>query len=107
MDLEIFQAFGKIWDWFGNVYVLEITTVQICLTLYCKSKFSSRFITVHKVANQKTDILIIFWNAVFKPSSFIRHDLDVVVVCDGIFVSAERGWDVKAGHCGQWAAGLL
>ena len=71
--------------------MLEITIVQICLTLYCKSKFSSRFITVHKVANQKTDILIIFWNAVFKPGSFIRHDLDVVVVCDGIFVSAERG----------------
>ena len=72
--------------------MLERTTVQICLTLYCISKFSSRFITVHKVANQKTDILIIFWNAVFKPGSFIRHDLDVVVVvCNGIFVSAERG----------------
>ena len=34
----------KFWNWFGNVSVLEITTVQIWLTLYCKSKFSSRFI---------------------------------------------------------------
>ena len=43
------------------------------------------------MAYQKTDILIIFWNAVFKPGSFIRHDLDVVVVVDGIFMGAERG----------------
>ena len=38
-----------------------------------------------------TDIVIIFWNAVFTPGSFIRHDLDVVVVVDAIFVGVETG----------------
>ena len=52
------------------------------------------------------DIFIIFWNAVFKPGSFIRPDLDVVVlVVDDILVGVDRGCDIQAGHCGQWAAG--
>ena len=80
--------------------MLEITTVQISLTLYCKAKFSSRFINYIRL----TYIFIIFWNAVFKPGYFIRHDLDVVVVVDGIFLGVERhiGWALWAVGC--WAA---
>ena len=39
-----------------------------------------------------TNIFKIFCNAIFKPGSFIRHDLNVVVVVvvDGIFVGVER-----------------
>ena len=66
-----------------------VNTVLICLTLYCKSKFSSRFINYIKWHIILTDIVIIFWNAVFTPGSLIRHDLDVVVVVDGIFVAVE------------------
>ena len=52
------------------------------------------------------DIFIIFWNAVFfKPGSFIRPDLDVVVVVDDLLVGVDRGCDIQAGHCEQWAAG--
>ena len=72
----------------GNVSVLEITTVQICLTLYCKSECSSTFINyigdIQIEHIRMTDIFLIFWNAVFKPGSFIRHDLDAVEVVDGI-----------------------
>ena len=89
-----FGTFSKLseifWNWFGNVSVLEITTVQIWLTLYCKSKFSSRFIKY-----RLTNIYLIFWNAVFKPGSFPRHFFDVVVVVESKFVGVDRGCDVR------------
>ena len=83
--------------------MFEISTVQICLTLYCTILFSSRFINYIKWHIRLTDIVIIFWNAVFTPGSFIRHDLDVVVVVDAIFIHCRCKDRVR--HIG-WAAGL-
>ena len=89
-----FRNFSKLsenfWNWFGNVSVLEITTVQIWLTLYCKSKFSSRFIKY-----RLTNIYLIFWYAVFKPGSFPSHSFDVVEVVDSKFLSVDWGCEVQ------------
>ena len=71
------------------------------LTLYCKSKFSSRFIKY-----RLTNIYLIFWNAVFKPGSFPRHFFDVVVVVESKFVGVDWGCDVHW-YSISWAAGML